>query len=74
MAALTRRLHSHRDFEVVQTFQNVFLRIHGDVLAANTELKEPLETLQEAQRVNSERLLELLTSSLGTLNFVRDAA
>lgn len=72
--ALTRRLHSHRDFEVVQTFQNVFLRVHGDVLAMNLELRESLETLREAQRLKSERLLELLASSLGTLNFVRDAA
>lgn len=74
MTALTRRLHSHRDFEVVQTFQNVFLRIHGDVLAANSEMQDALETLREAQRMKSERLLELLASSLGTLNFVRDAA
>ncbi|KAL7283597.1 hypothetical protein ACG7TL_003032 [Trametes sanguinea] len=72
LAALTHRLRSHRDFEAVQTFMAVFLRMHGDVLASNPELQRDLETLAEAQRKESERLLELLASSLGTLNFVRD--
>ncbi|OCH93410.1 Utp21-domain-containing protein [Obba rivulosa] len=72
LRALTRRLRSHRDFEAVQTFENVFLRMHGDVLAANPELREELESLREAQGTESEKLLELLASSLGTLSFVRD--
>lgn len=72
LTALTRRLNSHRDFEAIQTFQNVFLRMHGDVLAANAELQQELETLQRVQRQESEKLLELLASSLGTLSFVRD--
>ena len=72
LRALAHRLRSHRDFEAVQTFMNVFLRIHGDVLASNAELQQDLETLAEAQRKESERLLELLASSLGTLGFVRD--
>ena len=72
ITALTRRLRSHRDFEAVQTFMNVFLRMHGDVLASNAELQRELNTLAEAQRKESERLLELLASSLGTLGFVRD--
>lgn len=72
LAALTIRLRSHRDFEAVQTFMNVFLRMHGDVLAANAELQSDLEMLAGTQRKESERLLELLASSLGTLGFVRD--
>ena len=72
LRALSKRLHSHRDFEAVQTFMNVFLRMHGDVLASNAELQRELNTLAEAQRKESERLLELLASSLGTLGFVRD--
>lgn len=72
ISALTTRLRSHRDFEAVQTFMNVFLRMHGDVLASNQELRDALETLAEAQRKESDKLLELLASSLGTLGFVRD--
>lgn len=72
LTALIQRLHSHRDFEAVQTFQNVFLRIHGDVLIANEELKDDLERLRGVQLSESERVIELLSSSLGTLGFVRD--
>jgi len=70
--ALTRRLLSHRDFEAVQALQNVFLRIHGDVLVENPELRGDLERLTEVQKKESERLLDLVASSLGTLTFVRD--
>lgn len=72
LAALTSRLKSHRDFEAVQTYQSVFLSMHGDVIVANSELQREVETLQAVQRKESEKLLELLASSMGTLSFVRD--
>lgn len=72
LTALIQRLKSHRDFEAVQTFENVFLRMHGDVLVANSELGDELRRLQEVQRTESERVLELLASSLGTLSFVKE--
>lgn len=56
----------------MQTFQNVFLRMHADVLVANAELQGELERLMDVQRRESERVLELIASSLGTLGFVRD--
>jgi len=70
--ALSRRLLSHRDFEAVQTLQNVFLRMHGDVLIANPEIQHKLEELMAMQRKESQKVLELIASSLGTLGFVRD--
>jgi len=70
--ALTRRLISHRDFEAVQTFQNVFLRMHADVIVENVELREDLVKLREVEQQESTRVLELIASSLGTLAFVRD--
>ena len=70
--ALSRRLLSHRDFEAVQTLQIVFLRMHGEVLIANPELRPKLEGLMEVQRKESQKVLELIASSLGTLDFVRD--
>ncbi|EIN07245.1 Utp21-domain-containing protein [Punctularia strigosozonata HHB-11173 SS5] len=70
--ALIRRLRSHRDFEAVQTLQNVFLRMHGDVIIANAELLDTLAELRSVQRRESERILELIECSAGTLGFVRD--
>ena len=70
--ALIRRLRSRRDFEAVQAYQNVFLRIHGEVLIANLELLEAMEKLLAVQNAESERVLDLVTSCLGTLDFVRE--
>ncbi|KAI6045674.1 Utp21 specific WD40 associated putative domain-containing protein [Pisolithus marmoratus] len=72
LRALKQRLLSHRDFEGVQSLQNVFLRLHGDVLVENAELQSDLEDLLELQKKESARILELLSSSLGTLAFVRE--
>ena len=69
--ALTQRVHSRRDFEAVQAIQNVFLKMHGDLFIANPELKEELKKLAEAQQKESQRVLKLLSSSLGILGFVR---
>jgi U3 small nucleolar RNA-associated protein 21 len=70
--ALKRRLLSHRDFEAVQALQNVFMRMHGDVLVANRELQNDLVELMGVQHMQSQKVLELIASSLGTLGFVRD--
>jgi len=64
--ALTQRLLSRRDFEAVQAMQNVFLRMHGDMFVANPELQDALESLIRVQRRESQCVLELITSSLGT--------
>ncbi|KIM87254.1 hypothetical protein PILCRDRAFT_96034 [Piloderma croceum F 1598] len=72
LRALTRRLSSRRDFEAVQTLENVFLRMHADIIVANQELQGELQRLMDVQRRESERVLELIASSLGTLGFVRD--
>ena len=73
ISALTQRLHSHRDFEAVQTYLNVFLRIHGEMLVENAELREPLQSLLEMQKVESGRVVDQISAALGTLEFVRDA-
>ena len=72
MVALTQRLRSRRDFEAVQTYQSVFLKTHGEVLVENAELLETMEELLSVQKAESERVLDLVTSSLGTLDFVRE--
>ena len=72
MVAIVQRLRSRRDFEAVQTYQNIFLRVHGEILIANPELLETMERLFSVQKMESKRVLDLVTSSLGTLDFVRE--
>jgi U3 small nucleolar RNA-associated protein 21 len=71
MHALTQRLKSHRDFEAVQTYLAVFLRLHGDMLTEHEELRSAMESLEFIHRKESERILELVDAGLGTLGFVR---
>lgn len=52
---------------------SVFLRVHGDMLIANAELKEALDALRLEQERESKRLRELVGYALGTLGFLRGA-
>lgn len=70
--ALRQRLRSHRDFEAVQAVIGALLLLHGEVFVANPELCDALESLREAQTQESRRVMEVISSSLGTLSFVRD--
>ena len=56
VVALRQRLVSRRDFEAVQTFQNVFLRMHAEVIVENPELQDELDTLMQVQKKESERV------------------
>jgi U3 small nucleolar RNA-associated protein 21 len=46
--------------------------MHSDIIIANPELQGELEGLTDVQRRESRRVMELISSSLGTLGFVRD--
>ncbi|GAA5908186.1 hypothetical protein JCM6882_005967 [Rhodosporidiobolus microsporus] len=74
LAALLGRLHARRDFEAVQTFLAVFLRIHGDVLIQNVETRDVLLKIQKEQKKQAERLIDLTHYNLGTLAFLRGVA
>ncbi|TFY79039.1 hypothetical protein EWM64_g4973, partial [Hericium alpestre] len=75
-AALPPRAHRPaalpRDFEAVQTYLNVLLRKHGDVLQANAEVRGALEGLLGLQKQETARMLDLIAASVGTLAFLRD--
>jgi len=72
--ALLQRLRSHRDFEACQTFLAVFLRVHGDLLVSNHEMRGALEAIQAEQKKEAERLIDLTHYNLGTLAFLRGVA
>jgi U3 small nucleolar RNA-associated protein 21 len=69
--ALIKRMISHRDFEAVQAFLKVFMNIHAEVIIENIELSSALQKLLDVHKEESEKILELVASSLGTLGFVR---
>ncbi|CEL51962.1 hypothetical protein RSOLAG1IB_00499 [Rhizoctonia solani AG-1 IB] len=71
MHALTQRLKSHRDFEAVETYLAVFLRIHSDILTEHEELRSAMEALDRIHKQESQRILELVDAGLGTLGFIR---
>ncbi|KAI9509337.1 Utp21-domain-containing protein [Russula earlei] len=71
--ALSQRLKSRRDFEAVQTYLNVFLRMHGELLVSSPELRTDLEALLSLQRQESSRILDSIASCSGILAFVREA-
>ena len=73
LRALSQRLKSRRDFEAVQTYLNVFLRVHREMLVSNSEIRGDLDAFLALQRQESGRLLDSIASCLGTLAFVRDA-
>ncbi|KAG8811779.1 hypothetical protein FRC17_002325 [Serendipita sp. 399] len=70
---LTQRIHSHKDFEMVQTLIAVFLKLHGESLIDNAELRQNMEGLLDALRTENEKLGALINKGLGVLNFIRDA-
>ncbi|KAI0273583.1 Utp21-domain-containing protein [Gloeopeniophorella convolvens] len=70
--ALSQRLKSRHDFEAVQTYLSVLLRIHGDILVLNPEVRVDLEALLVLQRQESGRVVDAIASCLGTLAFLRD--
>ncbi|GAA5850196.1 hypothetical protein JCM5353_004683 [Sporobolomyces roseus] len=74
--SLLSRLQSHRDFEATETFLAVFLRIHGDVLISNPEdgIREKMLAIQNEQKKEAERLIDLTHYNLGTLAFLRGVA
>ncbi|KAH7340715.1 Utp21-domain-containing protein [Rhizoctonia solani] len=71
MHALAQRLKSHRDFEAVQTYLAVLLRVHSDILTEHEELRLAMENLDRVHKQESERILELVDAGLGTLGFIR---
>lgn len=77
--ALSDRLASKKDFELVNAWMAAFLRIHSDVIAACSESSESTEnTLRSAlgvwsriQRTEIQRLAGLVSYCRGVVGFLR---
>lgn len=71
--ALTDRLTQRRDYELVQAWMSVFLRLHGDVVVSDEELVELLRAWQLEAKRERERVGGLVGYSVGVVGWVRSA-
>jgi U3 small nucleolar RNA-associated protein 21 len=71
--ALTARLRERRDYELVQAWMSVFLRLHGDVVAKDADLVGELRKWQEEAKRERDRVGGLVGYSVGVVGWVRSA-
>ncbi|KAF2262584.1 Utp21-domain-containing protein [Lojkania enalia] len=71
--ALTTKLRERKDYELVQTWMSVFLRLHGDTVVREVELVEELQEWQEEAKRERERVGGLVGYSVGVVGWVRSA-
>lgn len=71
--ALTARLRQRRDYELVQAWMSVFLRLHGDVVVQDEELVGLLKKWQEEAKGERERVGGLVGYSVGVVGWVRSS-
>ncbi|KAF1842459.1 Utp21-domain-containing protein [Cucurbitaria berberidis CBS 394.84] len=70
---LTARLRERRDYELVQAWMSVFLRLHGDTIVKSEELMDGLRKWQEEAKRERERVGGLVGYSVGVVGWVRSA-
>jgi U3 small nucleolar RNA-associated protein 21 len=71
--ALTARLRKRRDYELVQAWMSVFLRLHGDLVVRGSDLVGELKKWQEEAKRERERVGGLVGYSAGVVGWVRSA-
>jgi U3 small nucleolar RNA-associated protein 21 len=71
--ALTARLQERRDYELVQAWMSVFLRLHGDTIVRVPELVDELRKWQDEAKRERERVGGLVGYSVGVVGWVRSA-
>lgn len=69
--ALTSRLAEKRDYELVQAWMNVFLRLHSDVIMHDEELVNALRLWKEEHQKNARKLGDLIGYCSGIIGFLR---
>ncbi len=71
--ALTQQMQRKRDFELVNTWMSCFLRMHGDVVQENEEVKEAVLEWRVVMKDEEGRLGDLVGYCRGVVEFLRSA-
>jgi len=71
--ALTSRLRQRRDYELVQAWMGVLLRLHGDVIVQDEQLMALLRKWQEEAKRERDRVGGLVGYNMGVVGWVRSA-
>ncbi|KAI9790613.1 MAG: hypothetical protein M1816_004945 [Peltula sp. TS41687] len=69
--ALTERLRRKQNYELIQAWMTVFLRIHGDQVSRDEKLRDALREWRSCQESEAKRLGELTGYCSGVLGFLR---
>ena len=69
--AMTQRLKANADYELVQTWMALFLRLHGDVVVGEATLAEVVREWREQHEKESRRLKALVGKCSGAVEFLR---
>lgn len=71
--ALTARLRQKRDYELIQAWMAVFLRLHGEDITSDEEVVEALKEWREEAGRERARLGSLGSYCVGVVGFLRSA-
>ena len=71
--AMTARLLQRHDYELVQAWMAVFVRLHGEAAAGDEEVAAALAEWRATQAGEAQRLGELMGYCGGVLAFLRGA-
>ena len=71
IAALTSRLSQKRDYELVQAWMNVFLKLHLDAISHDEDLVNALKLWKEEQQMEARKLGDLIGYCSGLIGFLR---
>ena len=71
VSALTHRVRLKRDYELVQAWMSVFLRIHGESVPGNVGLRDALVEWRAWQASEGKRLGDLVGFCGGVVGFLR---
>ncbi|RKF63190.1 U3 small nucleolar RNA-associated protein 21-like protein [Erysiphe neolycopersici] len=71
ITALTNQLRAKLDYELIQAWMSVFLRLHSDSIIHDQRIIEAIKAWREEQARESERIGELLSYCSGVIGFLR---